>query len=149
MRYFEIVLLEKLLSPDEMLARLEHVRNLVDRGATEGERSAARNAFAQLTRHVLGMVDEMLQPDSGVPLEEITRFCQKLQKHGISVNVPNSAAGSDIGSGQKTKQNFDRRDAGMGQDTNPDWRDTNIIYRPQPKPWNQRAQPPSWRNRAR
>jgi len=77
-------LLEQLLveefDSDQFLARMRGVMELVRRGATEGERSAAKNAFTRLMDRAKAEIARMRTPNSGVTSNQIDRFTRALEQ---------------------------------------------------------------------
>lgn len=77
----EQLLLEK-FDPDEFVARIRSTIELMHRGATEGEQSAAKAALDRLTARARQEIAQMRDPDSGVTHAEIDRFMRALQQLG-------------------------------------------------------------------
>ena len=65
--------------PDQFVARLHGVLELIRRGATEGEQSAARDAFTRLMARGAAEIKRMRAPGSGVTKAEVDRFVRALQ----------------------------------------------------------------------
>jgi hypothetical protein len=88
-RLLEQYLLEK-LNLDQFLERARGVMELVRRGATEGERNAAKLAFARMMAHAKEEVARM--HDSDATREQADQFLLALQQIGANTEAPKASS---------------------------------------------------------
>lgn len=91
---FEDIGLFEAFDPDNFLQKLRGVMELVRRGATEGERAAARTAFDRLAARAKEEVARMRQPSSGTTHTQVDHFLRVMAQISADKDPPKASTQS-------------------------------------------------------